>query len=196
MLLPIPGGTSLFHDYLAEHGEGICSIASMFHEREHGDLVKKCFHDRFGLEVSTRPTSATTSSTSTSTPRRLRLSIESGSGHAIDFEGPARVFPDPEATFGPSPDSGITYRITQVTLVVNDLDAKVANYQAAFGWGPWRLFDTDQPGVLDNTTTAASRRALTPGSPRRWSATSTSRSSSRPEAPARGRRSVNVTARG
>jgi hypothetical protein len=153
LLFPIPGGTSLFHDHLAAHGEGICSIASMFHEREHGDLVKNCFRDRFGLEVINKADIGEhIEYYYVDTQADFGCPIESGSGHAIDFEGPARVFPDPQAIFGPSPDSGITYRITQVTLVVRDLDVKVDNYHAAFGWGPWRLFDTDQHGVLSNAT--------------------------------------------
>jgi Glyoxalase/Bleomycin resistance protein/Dioxygenase superfamily len=151
LLYPIPGGTSLFHDHLAAHGEGICSIASMFHEREDGDLVKQCFRDRFGLEVINKADIGEhIEYYYVDTQADFGCPIESGSGHAIDFEGPARVFPNAQATFGPSPDSGITYRIAQVTLVVNDLDAKVANFGAAFGWGPWRIFDTDQPGVLAN----------------------------------------------
>jgi methylmalonyl-CoA/ethylmalonyl-CoA epimerase len=153
LLAPIPGGTSLFHDHMAIHGEGICSIASMFHERSDGDQVKASFKENFGLDVINKADIGDhIEYFYVDTQADFGCPIESGSGHAIDFEGPARVYPDASATFGPSPVSGVSYRISQVTLVVADLDTKVANYNKAFGWGPWRVFDTDQPGLLSGAT--------------------------------------------
>ena len=69
--------------------------------------------------------------------------IESGSGHAIDFVKPAQVYPHAGAEPGPSPKSGITYPITQVSVTVRDLDAKMRRYHQAFGWGPWKIFEAD-----------------------------------------------------
>ena len=74
--------------------------------------------------------------------------IESGSGHAIDFVKPAQVYPHPGAEPGPSPVSGITYPITQVSVTVRDLEAKMQAYHKAFGWGPWKIFDADGKTVM------------------------------------------------
>jgi predicted enzyme related to lactoylglutathione lyase len=148
LLKPLPGGESLFHDHLRERGEGIASIASMFHEREDGDAVKAAFRAEFGLGVINKADIGDhIEYFYVDTQADFGCPIESGSGHAIDFAGPARVYPHLGATFGPSPVSGITYGITTVTLVVDDLDEKVANYRRAFGWTPWRTVDGDLPGV-------------------------------------------------
>jgi predicted enzyme related to lactoylglutathione lyase len=153
LLYPIPGGTSLFHDHLAERGEGICSIASMFHEREDGDRVKLEFKHRFGLDVINKADIGDhIEYYYVDTQAAFGCPIESGSGHAIDFEGPARVYPAADAAFGPSPESGIGYVIARVTLVARDLATKVANYSAAFGWGPWETFDaTSYPARFART---------------------------------------------
>ena len=42
----------------------------------------------------------------------------------------------------PSP-VGLRYSITQISLVVRDLDATMEQYHQAFGWGPWRVFEAD-----------------------------------------------------
>jgi len=39
--------------------------------------------------------------------------------------------------------TGLDYGITQISLVVRDLDATMEQYHAAFGWGPWRVFEAD-----------------------------------------------------
>jgi catechol 2,3-dioxygenase-like lactoylglutathione lyase family enzyme len=83
------------------------------------------------------------------TEARFGCLIESGSGHAIDFVRPAQVYPSEDAVFGPSPTTGLVSPITQVSLVVRDLDAKVAAYEEAFGWGPWRRFD-GRSGLLSD----------------------------------------------
>ena len=148
LLKPLPGGESLFHDHLEQRGEGIASIASMFHERADGEAVKRAFRDEFGLEVLNKADIGDhIEYFYIDTQSDFGCPIESGSGHAIDFVGPARIYPHPGATFGPSRVSGISYAITTVTLVVGDLDTKVANYGKAFGWGPWRAVDADVPGV-------------------------------------------------
>lgn len=151
LLNPLPGGESLFHDHLANRGEGIASIASMFHERADGDAVKVAFKDTFGLDVINKADIGDhIEYYYVDTQEAFGCPIESGSGHAIDFVGPARIYPDADTEFGPSPDSGITYGISQVTLVARDLGAKVRNYHRAFGWGPWQFFDSRQPDLFDD----------------------------------------------
>jgi hypothetical protein len=143
LLKPLPGGESLFHDHLTQRGEGIASIASMFHEQSDGEAVKAAFKELFGLEIINRAKIGDhIEYFYADTQRDFGCPIESGSGHAIDFVGPARVYPRPDSEFGPSPESGITYRISQVTLVVLRMDEKVRNYRRAFGWGPWKIYDT------------------------------------------------------
>ena len=148
-----PGGESLFHDHLERRGEGIASIASMFHERADGDAVKTAFKERFGLDVINRANIGDhIEYYYVDTQRDFGCPIESGSGHAIDFVGLARVYPNPGATLGPSPVGGIGYRIVAITLVVRDLETKVRNHRAAFGWGPWRMNDSRRPGDFDAMT--------------------------------------------
>jgi methylmalonyl-CoA/ethylmalonyl-CoA epimerase len=161
LLKPIPGGESLFHDHLQQHGDGIASIASMFHEQADSDAVKVAFKEHFGLDVLLRANIGDhIEYWYADTQAAFGCPIESGSGHAIDFVGPARVYPHPGAEFGPSPRSGISYRISQVTLVARDLDPTVANYQRAFGWGPWRFFDSRQDNVLERTALRGQPTAL------------------------------------
>ena len=162
LLLPIPGGTSLFHDYLAEHGEGICSIASMFHDREHGDLVKKCFHDRFGLEVFNKADMGNhIEYFYVDTQADFGCPIESGSGHAIDFEGPDHDLPDPEATFGPSPDSGIASPRSRSSSTTSTPRSPTTRPHSA---GVLGGCSTPTNRACSTTrATEASRRALTPG---------------------------------
>jgi methylmalonyl-CoA/ethylmalonyl-CoA epimerase len=153
LLEPIPGGDSLFHEHQRTRGDGIASIASMFHERADGDAVKAAFKAEFGLDVINRAEIGDhIEYYYVDTQVAFGCPIESGSGHAIDFVGPARIYPDADATFGPAPSSGITYRIAQVTLVVDELDSRVANYRKAFGWGPWRVFDTQADLELREAT--------------------------------------------
>jgi catechol 2,3-dioxygenase-like lactoylglutathione lyase family enzyme len=153
LLKPLPGGDSLFHDHLRERGEAIASIASMFHERADGDAMKAAFRDQFGLEVINKADIGDhIEYFYVDTQADFGCPIESGSGHAIDFVGPALIFPDPDATFGPSPVSGITYGLTTVTLVVDDLHTKVANYRRAFGWSPWRRLDAADGSTVAATT--------------------------------------------
>jgi hypothetical protein len=153
LLKPLPGGDSLFHDHLRERGEGIASFASMFHERADGDAVKTAFRDEFGLEVINKADIGDhIEYFYIDTQTAFGCPIESGSGHAIDFVGPARIYPDSGAMFGPSPLSGITYRIAGVTLVADALDSKLANYRKAFGWTPWRILDGLDGNAVGTTT--------------------------------------------
>ena len=96
LLKPLEGGTSLFHDHLRTRGEGICSIASMFHERADGELVKIGFRDLFAAEViNSAEIGDHIEYFYVDTQGAFGCPIESGSGHAIDFVHPARIYPPP-----------------------------------------------------------------------------------------------------
>ncbi|MDX2970135.1 VOC family protein [Kribbella solani] len=45
---------------------------------------------------------------------------------------------------------GLTYRISQVSLVVRDIDSTMAAYTEAFGWGPWQVYDHVPPNHHDS----------------------------------------------
>jgi methylmalonyl-CoA/ethylmalonyl-CoA epimerase len=146
-------GPNLWSEFIDARGEGIASIATMFHEREDGDAVKVAFRDAFGIEVINRAQIGDhIEYYYLDTEERFGCLIESGSGHAIDFIKPVRVHPHEGAEWVPSPASGLRYRISQVTLVARDLDARVAAYHEAFGWGPWRIYDAERPGLITAAT--------------------------------------------
>lgn len=141
LLQPLEG-PNLWSELIDRRGEGIASIATMFHERVDGDAVKREFLARYGIPVSMKADIGDhIEYYYLDTEARFGCLIESGSGHAIDFVRPAQVYPSDDAVFGPSPLTGLTCPITQVSIVVRDLDARLAAYEEAFGWGPWRRFD-------------------------------------------------------
>jgi predicted enzyme related to lactoylglutathione lyase len=142
-------GPNLWSEFIAAKGEGIASIACMFHDRADGDAVKQAFRDHFGIEVTMKADIGDhIEYYYLDTQERFGCLIESGSGHAIDFVQPASVYPDPNAVHIPAPGSGINFpEITQVSLVVRDLEAKMRAYHDAFGWGPWKIYETS-PTVM------------------------------------------------
>src|SRR5262249_25624408 len=73
--------------------------------------------------------------------------IESGSGHATDFVGPAYVYPTDDAPATDKP-AGLNYDIPQISVVVRDLEEKLKMYHEAFGWGPWKIFESDGEVVM------------------------------------------------
>jgi methylmalonyl-CoA/ethylmalonyl-CoA epimerase len=46
---------------------------------------------------------------------------------------------------GPRGLGDLQYRVTQVSLVVSDLESTIATYQRAFGWRDWKVFDQVEP---------------------------------------------------
>lgn len=135
-------GPSLWTEFINQRGEGIASIATMFQERRDGDAVKVAFSERFGIDVIMKADIGNhIEYYYLDTGAAFGCLIESGSGHAIDFVRPAEVFPDLATRNGPSPMSGLTYPITQVSLVVRDLPARMKAYHDAFGWGPWKVYE-------------------------------------------------------
>ena len=146
-------GPNLWSEFMERRGEGIASIATMFIEREDGDAVKTAFMKRFGIPVNMRAEIGDhIEYYYLETEEQFGCLIESGSGHAIDFVRPVKVHPHEGALPGPSPRSGLTYQIRQVSAVVRDLDAKMAAYVAAFGWGPWNVYESSRTGVLTDCT--------------------------------------------
>lgn len=148
LLQPLDG-PNLWSEFMDWRGEGIASIATMFIEREDGDAVKTAFKDRFGIDVIMKANIGDhIEYYYLDTEERFGCLIESGSGHAIDFVQPANVYPHLGAESGPSPISGITYPITQVSVTVRDLEAKMRAYHQAFGWEQWKIYETDGTKVM------------------------------------------------
>src|SRR6516164_11087046 len=116
-------GPSLWKEFLAAHGEGIASIAVMFDTRPESEIVKAEFA-KLGIDVTMRALIGDhIEYYYLDTQDRFGCLIESGSGHAIDFVSAAEIYPADNgqaasAQHRPS-------QITQVSLVVRDLDAKM-----------------------------------------------------------------------
>jgi methylmalonyl-CoA/ethylmalonyl-CoA epimerase len=148
LLQPLEG-PNLWSEFIDRRGEGVASIATMFLEREDGDAVKVAFKDRFGIDVTMKADIGDhIEYYYLDTEEQFGCLIESGSGHAIDFVKPAQVYPHPGAEPGPSPVSGITYPITQVSVTVRNLEEKMKAYHKAFGWGPWKIFTADGKTIM------------------------------------------------
>jgi methylmalonyl-CoA/ethylmalonyl-CoA epimerase len=142
-------GPNLWSEFIDRRGEGVASIATMFIEREDGDAMKKAFKDTFDIDVIMKANIGDhIEYYYLDTEEKFGCLIESGSGHAIDFVKPAQIYPHPGAEPGPSPISGITYPITQVSVTVRDLESKMKAYHQAFGWGPWKLYEADGETVM------------------------------------------------
>jgi hypothetical protein len=141
LLQPLEG-PNLWTEHIERRGEGIASIATMFLEREDGDAVKRAFDREFGIPVTMKADIGDhIEYYYLGTEDRFGCLIESGSGHAIDFVKPALVYPTADAKPGSSPMSGISYALSQVTLVVRDLEGALEAYHRAFGWGPWKVYE-------------------------------------------------------
>jgi methylmalonyl-CoA/ethylmalonyl-CoA epimerase len=152
LLQPLEG-PNLWSEFIEARGEGVASIATMFVEREDGDAVKVAFKERFGIDVIMKADIGDhIEYYYLDTQEQFGCLIESGSGHAIDFVKPAKVYPHEGATQIPSPQSGLTYPITQVSLSVHDLETRMKNYHEAFGWGPWKVFEGDGKVVMHDST--------------------------------------------
>lgn len=142
-------GPNLWSEFIDRRGEGVASIATMFIEREDGDAMKQAFKDTFDIDVIMKANIGDhIEYYYLDTEDKFGCLIESGSGHAIDFVKPAQIYPHPGAEPGPSPISGITYPITQVSVTVRDLESKMKAYHQAFGWGPWKLYEADGKTVM------------------------------------------------
>jgi methylmalonyl-CoA/ethylmalonyl-CoA epimerase len=151
LLQPLEG-PNLWSEFMDRRGEGVASIATMFHGREDGDAVKKAFKQRFGVDVTMKADIGDhIEYYYLGTEDQFGCLIESGSGHAIDFVKPAQIYPSPGSQSGSSPVSGITYPITQISVTVRDLETKLRNYHEAFGWGPWKIYESDGTRVMSHS---------------------------------------------
>ena len=147
-LLEPTEGPNLWSEFIAERGEGIASIAVMFKEKEEGDAVKAAFKDRLGIDVTMKANIGDhIEYFYLDTQDRFGCLIESGSGHAIDFVKPAYSYPRADTPPSIKP-AGLDYRISQVSLVVRDLDSRMRAYHEAFGWGPWKVYQSDGDVVM------------------------------------------------
>ena len=141
-LLEPVDGPSLWKEFIAARGEGIASIAVMFQTLDEGEAVKREFAQR-GMPVTMKANIGDhIEYYYLDTQDRFGCLIESGSGHATDFVKPAYVYPTPDAPPTERPE-GLDYEITQISVVVKDLDSRMKAYHEAFGWGPWKIYESD-----------------------------------------------------
>jgi methylmalonyl-CoA/ethylmalonyl-CoA epimerase len=146
LLEPVEG-PSLWKEFIAEKGEGVASIAVMFQTMDEGEAVKREFASR-GMPVTMKANIGDhIEYYYLDTEDRFGCLIESGSGHATDFVRPAYVYPTPEAPAAQKPVE-LDCVITQVSVVVRDLESRVAAYHDAFGWGPWKIFEADGESIM------------------------------------------------
>ena len=145
LLQPLDG-PSLWKEHLAAHGEGIASIAVMFDTIEESEIVKAEFAE-LGIKVNMRAQIGDhIEYYYLDTQEQFGCPIESGSGHAIDFVSPGQVYASSESE---AAKRRVAYNeITQVSVVVRDLDARMKAYHEAFGWGPWKVFQGDGDVVM------------------------------------------------
>lgn len=146
-LLEPVDGASLWKEFIEERGEGVASIAVMFKTMEEGEALKREFAAR-GMPVTMKANIGDhIEYYYLDTQERFGCLIESGSGHAADFVKPAYVYPTPDAPPTDKPAT-LNYGITQVSVVVRDLDARMRAYHEAFGWGPWKIFESDGETIM------------------------------------------------
>ncbi len=140
-------GPSLWKEFIAERGEGIASIAVMFKTMEEGEAVKQEFARR-GMPVTMKANIGDhIEYYYLDTREQFGCLIESGSGHATDFVKPAYVYPPDERWPSLKPD-GMEYPITQISVVVRDLESRLKAFHEAFGWGPWKIYEADGEVVM------------------------------------------------
>ena len=92
LLQPLEGDTP-WHRFLAKKGEGIYSIAVMFKTEEESEAAKRHFESQgMSVNMAARIGDHIEYYYVDSEPI-LKLALESGSGHAIDFVKPKYVYP-------------------------------------------------------------------------------------------------------
>jgi len=92
LLQPLDG-PSVWHEFLEEHGEGIYSIATMFKTREESEAVKEHFAARGSDIVMSGRIGDHIEFYYVDSEPMLKIALESGSGHAIDFVKPTWTYP-------------------------------------------------------------------------------------------------------
>ena len=140
-------GPSLWKEFIDDRGEGIASIAVMFQTLEEGEAVKEEFAKR-GMSVTMKANIGDhIEYYYLDTQDRFGVLIESGSGHATDFVRPAYVYPRADSPPTEKPED-LEYEITQVSIVVGDLESRLAAFHEAFGWGPWKIYESDGATIM------------------------------------------------
>jgi len=146
LLQPLEG-PSLWREFLDSKGEGPCSLAIMFHALADSEVVKQEFASR-GMPVNMRANIGDhIEYYYMDTEEQFGVLLESGSGHAKDYVQPAFTYPTPDAPPTEKPE-GLEYTVTQVSVVVRDLEKRMQMYHEAFGWGPWKLFQGDGKEIM------------------------------------------------
>ncbi len=92
LLQPLEG-PSVWRTFLDEKGEGIYSIATMFKEQAEGDAAKAWFLQNGMPVVSKANIGDHIEYYYVDSEAKLKINLESGSGHAIDFVKPLYVYP-------------------------------------------------------------------------------------------------------
>jgi hypothetical protein len=64
--------------------------------------------------------------------------------HEAEEEGTMTTGPVDNVSLSPGL-AGLRYEITQISLVVRDLDKTMRTYRELLGWGPWNVFDHKPP---------------------------------------------------
>jgi hypothetical protein len=146
-LLEPVDGPSIWREFIDTYGEGPCSLAVMFKEPHEAAIVKEEFTKR-GMPVIMRANIGDhIEYYYMDTQDQFGCLLESGSGHAKDFVKPAYVYPTPEAP--PTEKAlGVDYQVTQISLVVRDLESRMRAYHEAFGWGPWKIYQSDGETIM------------------------------------------------
>jgi methylmalonyl-CoA/ethylmalonyl-CoA epimerase len=146
-LLEPVDGPSLWKERIETVGEGIASIAVMFQTREEGEAVKAEF-ERRGMPVTMKAEIGDhIEYYYVDSEPQFGCSIESGSGHAADFVKPAYVYPTSEAPPTEKPED-LDYRVTQLSVVVGELESRMRAYHEFFGWGPWKIYEADGKAIM------------------------------------------------
>ena len=143
-------GPNPWTEFIDSQGEGIVSIGVTFDTIGQSELFRREV-DKLGIGVTARARIGDQSEyLCLDTQEQFGCLIESGSYDALDFAKPTEVYPASaggQAARSPRPND-----LTQVAVVVRDLDTKMRLYHKAFGWGPWKLFQADGDSIMHGCT--------------------------------------------
>jgi len=143
-------GPSPWKEFIDTRGEGLVSVAITFDTVEECETVRREFHE-LGIRVTASARLGEHSEhLCLDTQEPFGCLIEVGSHDARDFGEPTEVYPDPAGS--PVSRTERPNDITQVAVVVRDLDAKMRTYHKAFGWGPWKVFQCDGEKIMHDCT--------------------------------------------
>ncbi len=143
-------GPSLWQEFIDTQGEGIVSIGVTFDTIDQPEALKREF-EALGVGVTMRASLGDASEYFyLDTQEKFGCLIESDIRQTRDFTEPTEVYPDPRGGVAARPTR--PNDITQVAVVVHDLDAKMKEYHKAFGWGPWKVFQSEGVKIMHHCT--------------------------------------------